>query len=351
MSRAVKAFTSRTLFYKLFHMAEYISTFLTGFQEVVAEDLVKRIPKCKILNLFDGLIHYKYDGNSRDLEKITYFNNNFFVLKTMKGKGLNFNSLVGAVAGEKKYYLINKGSFRVRFMNENQFAKVEAALARKAEDTVLRNSKLKLDRLSPSTEIWYSIRREGFAFCGQLVSKREFTEKNLHKGELRPELAYLLCSFANATKEDIVCDPFCGYGSIPVQLAKNFPYKKLFAFDIDEEKINLLKENRHLKKEDIVIARKDSLKLKPGDFDDQGVSLFITDPPWGYFEEIDDIGDFYRKFFDSAKSIITSDGRMVLLTARVEELKTIAAEKSLKLVEGPHTLVNGKKASVFIITF
>jgi 23S rRNA G2445 N2-methylase RlmL len=344
-------------------MAQFVSTFLTGFQDVVAEDLEKRLEKFKILNLFDGLIHYQYDGNSRDLEKINYFNNTFFVLKTMKGKGLNFNSLVGAVASENKYYLINKGTFRVRFVNENQFAKVEANTARKAEDTVLRNSKLKIDRVSPSTEIWYSIRREGFAFCGQLISKREFTEKNLHKGELRPELAYLLCSFAGCTKDDVVCDPFCGYGSIPLQLAKNFPYKKLFAFDIDDEKITMLKENRHLKKENVVIARKDSLKLTAEDFvcddgaetdtatDDHRVSLIITDPPWGYFEDIGDIGDFYGRLFDSVKNIICSGGRMVLLTARVEELKKITAEKSLNVLEGPHTLVNGKKAGVFIITF
>lgn len=342
-------------------MAQFVSTFLTGFQDVVAQDLGRRLEKFKILNLFDGLIHYQYDGNSRDLEKINYFNNTFFVLKTMKGKNLNFNSLVGAVASENKYYLINKGTFRVRFVNENQFAKVEPNVARKAEDTVLRNSKLKLDRVSPSTEIWYSLRREGFAFCGQLISKREFTEKNLHKGELRPELAYLLCSFAGCTKGDIVCDPFCGYGSIPIQLAKNFPYKKLFAFDIDDEKISMLKENRHLKKENVVIARKDSLKLTVEDFTcadgdeintgDQRLSLVITDPPWGYFEDIGDIADFYRKFFDSIKNIICSGGRMVILTARVEELKKITAEKSLKLLEGPHTLVNGKKASVFLITF
>ena len=348
MSRAVKAFTSRTLSYKLFHMAEYISTFLTGFQAVVSKDLVERIPKCKILNLFDGLIHYKYDGNSRDLEKITYFNNNFFVLKTMKGKGLNFNSLVGAVAGEKKNYLINKGSFRVRFMNENQFAKVDSALARKAEDTVLKNSKLKIDRVSPTTEIWYSIRREGFAFCGQLISKREFTEKNLHKGELRPELAYLLCSFAGCTKDDVVCDPFCGYGSIPVQLSKNFPFRKLYASDLDEEKIELLKENRHLKKDNICVAVKNALELELPEED--RVSVFITDPPWGCYEDVGDISVFYKSFFKAAKRVSCEAAKIIILTARVEELKKVAAEESLNLSEGPHTLVNGKKAGVFIIT-
>ena len=329
-------------------MAQFVSTFLTGFQDVVAEDLGRRLEKFKILNLFDGLIHYQYDGNSRDLEKITYFNNTFFVLKTMKGKGLNFNSMVGAVAGENKYYLINKGTFRVRFVNENQFAKVETNIARKAEDTVLRNSKLKLDRLSPSTEIWYSIRREGFAFCGQLISKREFTEKNLHKGELRPELAYLLCSFAGCTKEDVVCDPFCGYGSIPVQLSKNFSFRKLYVSDIDAEKIDVLKENKHLKKDNIFVDVKNALELELPEEDK--VSVFITDPPWGCFEDVGDISVFYKSFFKAARRVSCKAAKIIILTARVEELKKVAAEESLNLSEGPHTLVNGKKAGVFIIT-
>ena len=87
-------------------MAEFISSFITGFQDVVAQDLPKRIPGIKILNLFDGLIHYKFDGDSRQLEKIIYFNNTFFVLKTMKGKGLNFNSLVGSVMKVEIYSAI-----------------------------------------------------------------------------------------------------------------------------------------------------------------------------------------------------------------------------------------------------
>ena len=54
----------------------------------------------------------------------------------MKGKGLNFPSLVGAVCSEKKYYLVNKGTFRVRFVQENQFAKVDKSIARRVEDFV-----------------------------------------------------------------------------------------------------------------------------------------------------------------------------------------------------------------------
>lgn len=327
-------------------MSEFISTFITGFQDVVAEDLSKRLPGCKIINIYDGLIHYSFTGNSRDLEKIIYFNNTFFVLKTWKGKGLNFPSMVGAVGAEKKYYLINKGTFRVRFSQENQFAKVDKNIAKRAEETVLYNSRLQLDRLSPTTEIWYAIRREGFAFCGQLISKREFTEKNLNKGELRPEIAYLICSFADIHESDFIVEPFCGYGSIPVQLVKKFRFSKLYASDIDEEKIKMNSERKQLKDNpnlDLRVA--DAFSLSH--IEDKSADLVITDPPWGFFEDVGDISDFYRRMFDSFDRILKPEGRMVILTARKEEFEAVVAERGVKIKVSLHTLVNGKKASLY----
>lgn len=327
-------------------MAEFISSFITGFQDVVEKDLPVRLNGCKILNIYDGLVHYQYSGNSRDLDKIIYFNNNFFVLKTWKGKGLNFPSMVGAVGAEKKYYLINKGSFRVRFVQENQFAKVDKNIARRAEDTVLSNSRLQLDRLSPTTEIWYSIRREGFAFCGQLISKREFTEKNLNKGELRPEIAYLLCCFAGVNMEDVILEPFCGYGSIPVQLAKKFRFVKLYVSDIDGEKINMVSEKKQLKdNSQIEVCKADAMKLNH--IEDKSVNLVITDPPWGFYEDIGDVKEFYRNMFKSLLRVIKDDGKIVILSARKEELEATAMECGLKMKETLHTLVNGKKAGVY----
>lgn len=327
-------------------MAEFVSSFITGFQDVVAEDLPQRLKGIKILNLFDGLIHYSYSGNSRDLENIIYFNNTFFVLKTMKGKGLNFPSMVGSVSKENKPYLITKGSFRVRFSQENQFAKVDKQIVRKAEETVLRNTKLQLDRLSPSTEIWYSIRREGFAFCGQLISKREFTEKNLNKGELRPEIAYLICCFANTKNEDFVLEPFCGYGSIPVQMAKKFPFMKLSVSDIDNEKIKIVAEKKQLKdKENISVSVRDAFELK--DISDKSVDVVITDPPWGFYEDIGDVNVFYEKMFNSFKRVLKDDGKMIILSARKEELETVAKKMDLTIIKSLHTLVNGKKASLY----
>ncbi len=331
-------------------MAEFISSFITGFQHVVEKNLPQILAGVKILHVFDGLIHYQYAGDSHNLDKIIYFNNTFFVLKTMKGKGLNFPSLVGAVSSEKKYYLINKGTFRVRFQNENQFVKVDKNISKKAEETVLHNSKLHLDRLSPTTEIWYSIRREGFAFCGQLISKREFTEKNLNKGELRPEIAYLICCYADLNQDDVVAEPFCGYGSIPVQLIKKFRFQKLFASDIDKEKISINMQKKQLKDNpQIELSVNDAFVLPQ--IIDRSVDVVITDPPWGYFEQIDDIGEFYKKMFTSFKRILKENGRMIILSARKDEIEKAALEMNVQILSSLHTLVNGKKASLYKMTF
>ena len=331
-------------------MAEFISSFITGFQHVVEKNLPQILAGVKILHVFDGLVHYQYAGDSHNLDKIIYFNNTFFVLKTMKGKWLNFFSLVGAVSSEKKYYLINKGTFRVRFQNENQFVKVDKNISKKAEETVLHNSKLHLDRLSPTTEIWYSIRREGFAFCGQLISNREFTEKNLNKGELRPEIAYLICCYADLNQDDVVAEPFCGYGSIPVQLIKKFRFQKLFASDIDKEKISINMQKKQLKDNpQIELSVNDAFVLPQ--IIDRSVDVVITDPPWGYFEQIDDIGEFYKKMFTSFKRILKENGRMIILSARKDEIEKAALEMNVQILSSLHTLVNGKKASLYKMTF
>ena len=357
-------------------MAEFVSTFITGFQDVVKTDLEQRFTNIKILNLYDGLVYYKFDGDSHQLEKINYFNNTFFVLKTMKGKGLNFPSLIGAVCSSKSYFLVNKGSFRVRFQNENQFAKVDKNLTRRVEEFVLRNSKLKLDRLSPTNEIWFCIRREGFAFCGELISHREFTEKNLNKGELRPEIAYLICCYAGVKEEPVVLEPFCGYGSIPVQLAKRFKCSKIYVSDIDEPKIELLRKKFNLVPEPVeglnqqqVLrqaqepqraqepqgAQEPMVDLRQADafelahIPDNSIDMIITDPPWGLWENIPDIQDFYNKMFVSFRRVLKSQGTMTILSARTKELEAAAIAQGVTIQKSLHTLVNGKKATVYVL--
>ena len=330
----------------IFDMAEFISTFTTGFQGLVQKTLSHFLPEAKIINVYDGMIHYKYDGNSRNIEKVIYFNNTFFVLKFFKN-AQNFKFMCNSVCAEKKYFLINKGTFRIRFNQENQFAKVDKNIARKAEDFIVKNSKLTVDRVNPGTEFWFCIRREGFGFCGQLISKREFTEKNLNKGELRPEVAYFLSVFADIEKSNTVADFFAGYGSIPVQIVKNFDFEELFVSDISENQVKILNEKKILQRQNVHIFCDDAFELK--NIKDKSIERIITDPPWGFYEDIGDIKLFYEKMLKNFERILSENGKIVILTARKNEFELAVKESSFEIKENLNTLVNGKKAALYKI--
>ena len=53
--------------------------------------------------------------------------------------------------------------------------------------------------------------------------------------------------------------------------------------------------------------------------------------------------------FQSFDRILALEGRMVILSARKEELEQTACETGFKIKNSLHTLVNGKKAGVYLI--
>ena len=184
-----------------------------------------------------------------------------------------------------------------------------------------------------------------------LPTKSGFTEKNLNKGELRPEIAYLICSFAGIQSDDVVLEPFCGYGSIPVQLAKRFNCSKIYASDIDKEKVDLVNKKLCAVAEpvqaQIDVRQADAMVLPH--IPDNSIDKIITDPPWGLWENIPDIQDFYNKMFVSFRRVIKQNGKMIILSARTHELESAVKTQGLKIEKSLHTLVNGKKANLCVI--
>lgn len=72
---------------------------------------------------------------------------------------------------------------------------------------------------------------------------------------------------ASLCKPDKILDAGCGEGFTTVEIGKSFPEAKIDAFDIDAEKIEYAKKNKHLK--NILYAPGDVLtpKFKKGSFD------------------------------------------------------------------------------------
>ncbi|MFW5676415.1 MAG: hypothetical protein ACOCNL_09075, partial [Acetivibrio ethanolgignens] len=53
-------------------MAEYISTFITGFKDVVINKITSDLKHIKVISIYDGLIYYRYDGNYNNPESVKF---------------------------------------------------------------------------------------------------------------------------------------------------------------------------------------------------------------------------------------------------------------------------------------
>ena len=173
-----------------------------------------------------------------------------------------------------------------------------------------------------------------------------------------------MCCFAGIKKDDVILEPFCGYGAIPVQLAKRFPCKKIYVSDIDEEKVKALQEKKALRQAqgphtaqgpqtsqgpEVDLRQADAFELTH--IQDNSIDAIVTDPPWGLWENIPDIQDFYNKMFASFKRVLKQDGKMIILSARTKELESAATTSGVKINSSLHTLVNGKKATLYYASY
>jgi tRNA G10 N-methylase Trm11 len=331
----------------------YISTFTPGFEALIGRILPQLLAGSKVLKVYSGLVAYQYNGNPVEISKIPVFNNSYHIIRWFTGRNLTFHKMVNEVLAHRNHYLKHDGlngsykTFRIRFVKENQFQKVDKQLVSKAENEIIKAAKLKVNRLNPEIEFWYMIRRENTAYYTQLLCKRRITEKNLKKGELRPEFALLMIYWAEIAPHDVVMDPFAGYGSIPLQLYKSFPFGKLIINDKDCTKADYMERlfTKGGLRKNVEITCKDARSLSH--IQDKSVDKIITDPPWGIYENIQDIEGFYSHVLMEMKRILKDEGQIIVLTASKSEFENAALSCGLRIIQRIDTLVNGKKASLF----
>ena len=243
-------------------------------------------------------------------------------------------------------------SFRLVTSRQNQLVSVDKSLAARLERELSRRSGMKVDRSRPDTEFWLLSRSEGRCYFLKRLSKHTAYDKLLHPGELHPEVAFLLCYLTKPLHTDVVVDPFCGYGAIPKERCRRFPFQKLYAFDISEPALEQTRKalpNREtisLQKQDLFTLTRDKPELCGA------VDAIITDPPWGLYEEVPGgLSEFYKKMLAAFSAMLKPGGRAALLTARKEEfLGAVSAVPGFSLKREVNILVSGKKCGMYLLS-
>lgn len=342
-------------------MTKYASTFIVGLKDVVKAMVQKLYPDIEILLLLDGLIVYQGNLDTKKVEQLRFVTNSFIVLDVFNNLRQNpVQEMLTAASRDanlgKKVHAqirtVNTGkTFRLVVSHENQFVSVNQNLLESIENKIAGIKGLKVHRAKPDTEFWFLYRSEGYGFFLMRLTTHTAYEKILQKGELKPELAHLLCFLSEPDKDDIFLDPFCGYGAIPIERALSFPYNMIFASDNDPEKKQFVRNSLTARiKGTFIVKSQDALDL--ASFDTNFIHKIVTDPPWGLFEKLEiDIDDFYRRMLKELSRILRISGIMVILTARKDEFEQalVGEKRRLRLIAKYDILVSGKKAAIYKI--
>jgi tRNA G10 N-methylase Trm11 len=334
----------------------YFAAFTAGMQFIVKDVLEKQIDDINICQLLDGAVLFDTCITYDKLNMYCY--NNIFSVITFTEKIKDIEIFIQRIVSDKLYNEIISNNtkkyktFRVIISSENQLISINDSLKVKLENLIASQSKLKLNRSNSDTEFWVLYRTEGFCYFLKRLSKYTAYEKNLNKGELQPEIAFLMNWLSEPYKNDIILDPFCGNGSIPLKRALHFPTKQIFAFDYDNVMINIVKnkisKRRSLSNMKNIIIKKIDIKFLDKELSEESIDKIVSDPPWGLFKNINmDIEEFYNMTLLKMVKVLKNKGIIVLLISRnIEIEKLIEKIPILSLEQNYKVLVSGKKANL-----
>jgi tRNA G10 N-methylase Trm11 len=331
-------------------------------QEVIAGVFQKRLGNLPIKKLLDGAVVFETDCTYDSLNFFC-FNNIFALLdilelKNFKGQqpdsGILEFHMRKILETKRPWPLISVNnkkikSFRLVCSMENTLSPVNEKTKQEMEHFIQANSTLQLSRSKPDTEFWFLYRREGFSFFLKRLTNHRIGEKSLKKGELSPQLAWLLCYIAKLKHNELVLDPCCGYGAIPKAGCRHFPIKKFYASDIDPRCIEITCSKNGLRKEGCEIFQADFHSIH--DFIPPGtIDAIVTDPPWGMYKTDVSLQTFYNDMIAVFSKALKDNGRAIILSAAEKELESaVEKEQSFKISGKIPILVSGKKACVFTL--
>jgi tRNA (guanine6-N2)-methyltransferase len=336
----------------------YYSTFVTGLIEPVKDALIAAIPDCKITLALDGLIAYESKVEVELIKSFPFVTNSFYIIKSFDSEtDLNVSNMAANIMNDSGLRLKlpvkynRRNTFRVITSVSNQLVPIDAKLMKNLEKQISNKTGLRPYRAKPDFEFWISQRSEGHGFFAFRLSYHKAYDKMLQKGELRPELANILCRLSEPLPDELFLDPFCGSGAIPIQRAKFFPKGLVIASEIDEQKIFSLKDRvKALDLTKRLVARQDDA-LNLTRYQDGVIHKIVTDPPWGHFVQLSSsTTDFYNQMLTEFTRILRPDGRIVILTG-----ETLAFESCLllfptiSLTKKFSILLSGKKASIYVL--
>ena len=207
----------------------------------------------------------------------------------------------------------------------------------------------------------------GLDLSGTDLSKRAYKIFN-HPQALKGPVGFHLLKMAEVKAKDVILDPFCGSGVIPIEAAiclKGFPVRfynkefqflklkkidaekffksidskikktkpRIFCFDKEFHYVNAAKKNAKIAgiDKDIEFSRLD-IEWLDTKFDKESVDRIITNPPRASFRtDVKLTEKTYNEFFYQAEFVLKKNGHIIMICDDSTLLKKCADNKGFRL--------------------
>ena len=137
---------------------------------------------------------------------------------------------------------------------------------------------------------------------------RRSYKQDASRGTLHPPMAAVLARMLSVSPRETVVDPFCGDGTIPIEIAELAPGADIRGSDLDPARVGNAVANAARAKADISFSVMDAGRL---DLCDRTVDALAANPPWNL--AVDAAGllkDGLSSFWAEAERVIAPAGRM-----------------------------------------
>lgn len=173
--------------------------------------------------------------------------------------------------------------------------------------------------------------------------------KHLVPAGINPTLAFVLCKLAQLNKDDILMDPFCGGGTIPITAILEFNIKKALASDISSKAIEYTKKNlieAGITKDRYSIFISDLQRLR---IQKEYLTKIVTNMPFGIREGKHKSNlNLYKSFIRVCYSALKKDGILVAFTTEKSLILEHINDK-FELIEELKVSQGGLYPSAFVL--
>lgn len=318
-------------------MKGYFATFITGFSDVIFDELRKFDKDIELIEMADGLVIFNTTKGIESLKNLRFLSNIFDLIDLRYSKDIDIQryikDLVDSGLDFSEAFIPKKNKyFRVSILDSSNLIRVDNLLLNSLEKKISSELKMTVDKGLPDSEFWVVSRDNLLYLFGHKITYHKDYKKTLSKGELRPDLCSLLCVLSEPSKDDMFLDPFAGSEAIVLERKKILGYEKLTSGDIS------FRDDKQL----------DALNLSS--IKDATINKIVTDPPWGItLGKSLDLNLFYTKMLSEFYRVLTRGGILVVLIGNKELFDKIL----LNFVDKFETsnkydvLINGRKARVY----